>query len=81
MTYVKASYASVYGDVKVHWEHQGDTVTLNVHVPCNATATVVLDHAADASSAEGVALSKTEDGYTAEIGSGCYTFTYQLTEE
>lgn len=81
LAYVKASYASIYGDVKVHWEHQRDTVTLKVNVPCNATATVVLDHAADASSAEGVALSKTEDGYTAEIGSGCYTFTYQLTEE
>lgn len=53
---------------------------MKVAVPCNATATVVLDHAADASSAEGVAL-QTEDGYTAEIGSGCYTFTYQLTED
>ena len=81
LTYVKASYASVYGDVKVHWEHQGNTVTLNVHVPCNATATVVLDHAEDASGPEGVALVPATGGYTAEIGSGCYTFTYRLTEE
>ena len=80
LTYVAASYASVYGDVKVRWEHQGNSVTLQVEVPCNATATVVLDNAKNPASKEGAVLTQKESAFTAEIGSGHYTFTYQLAE-
>ncbi len=80
LTYVTASYQSVYGEVKSHWEHQGDTVTLTVEIPCNTTATVVMDRAQNASSKEGAVLQNGAGCVTAEIGSGRHTFVYQLAE-
>jgi hypothetical protein len=42
MTFVKASYQSVYGLIVSEWEKKKDTLILNIEIPANTTATVKL---------------------------------------
>ena len=42
MTYAKASYRSVYGNIVSQWEINENTIIFNVEVPSNTTATLVL---------------------------------------
>ncbi len=42
LTWVKASYRSVYGDWTIHWQKSDSTFTLNVTLPANTNATVEL---------------------------------------
>jgi alpha-L-rhamnosidase len=42
LKWVKATYNSLYGPIKVSWTHEGDDVTLNVCIPPNTTAKVYL---------------------------------------
>ncbi|MDR1343049.1 MAG: glycoside hydrolase family 78 protein [Prevotellaceae bacterium] len=82
LTYVKASHASPYGDVKVRWTSNGDVFTLNLTVPVNATASVNLpDSEGAAILVNGEPLAKTlaaerVDSATLLVGSGEYTFCY-----
>jgi alpha-L-rhamnosidase len=78
LEYVKANYASVYGDVTVEWRVQGDSVVLDIAVPHNTTATVVLNDAKVVAGNSGVPFIKKENGYAANIGSGKYQFRYTI---
>ena len=46
LTYVKAKYHSIYGDIESNWEitsnNERKTFTLEVVIPCNTTATIIL---------------------------------------
>ncbi|MEN3323123.1 glycoside hydrolase family 78 protein [Mariniflexile soesokkakense] len=42
MTFVKASYKSVYGMIVSEWKKEDETFTLNIEIPANTTATVKL---------------------------------------
>jgi alpha-L-rhamnosidase len=44
LTWVKAAYQSVYGEIAVHWsrELKTNTVTLTVKIPANTTASIRL---------------------------------------
>lgn len=71
LTYVKASYESVYGPIKVDWKKENGQFKLKVSVPANTTATVILPlEKAKVVQGEGVSLKKNK----AEIGSGDYEF-------
>ena len=85
MNWVKASHHTMYGDVAVEWNHEGNKVSLKVSVPVNTTATVFVpggEHNAvmldghQPNSASGV--KQAIDSHTFEIGSGTYTFTSEL---
>ena len=80
---------TVKGDVASSWEqHPDGTITLEVEIPANTTATVyvpadrqwgVMEGGLPAHTAEGVTFLKMEDGYAVfEIGSGSYQFTFHL---
>ena len=81
---VRATYRSLYGLVSSEWSRDGAVFSLDVTVPSNATATVILpardagavtESGRSAGKSEGVRLIRS-DGATAafEIGSGTYHF-------
>ena len=86
LTFASTSYRSVRGEVAVTWTRGGGGVRMDVVVPANASARVVLptpDPAAVAEAgvplaqAAGVKSVAAEGGATAvEVGSGSYSFTF-----
>jgi len=42
LTYAKRSFMSEYGEIICNWERKDDSFILNVTIPCNTTATVIL---------------------------------------
>ncbi len=85
LTWVKANYESVHGLVQSEWRRANGTLELNVIVPPNTTATVIVpatkpsavqEGRRSARRSKGVRFVRTEDGraiYT--VGSGEYRFT------
>ena len=42
LQYVKAKHISPYGDVKVHWQRKGNALEINVEIPPNCKAELIL---------------------------------------
>ena len=42
ITSVDCTYASVVGDVRVHWQRVGEELALDLTIPANTTATLIL---------------------------------------
>jgi hypothetical protein len=94
MSYVKASYNSVYGEIKTHWTLNQGQFKLNVTIPANTTATVELQsnvpeslkvdgmpYAIGTTEIEGVEYIRSENGKEIfEIASGSYTFESEIAE-
>lgn len=85
ISWTKASYDSVNGEIAVSWE-KGETVfKMNVTIPLNTTASiyvpasdrnVVKESGKPAEKSEGVKFLRMEDGYAVfAVGSGVYEFT------
>jgi len=84
LTWVKASYRSLYGTVSSEWRRDGDAFLLDVTVPANATATVsvpardaalVTESAKPAAQADGVRfLGQEERAADYEVAAGTYHF-------
>ncbi len=82
LTYVKASYNSRYGKIKVDWKSENSVFTLKLTVPVNTTATVILPYVYDEEvSLNGEPLAQAKGVKVLEsakvlVGSGEYTFSY-----
>jgi alpha-L-rhamnosidase len=86
LTYAKASYHSIYGEIVSHWQCMDDKLKLKVKIPPNTTATVWLPGAVVAKVAEnGKNITESRDIFSKrqvgdravlEIGSGEYSFEY-----
>ena len=82
LEFARATYASVRGPIASDWRRIGDALHLDVEIPANVTATVVLpghgvltESGRDATDAEGVhAVRREAAAVAAEIGSGRYSF-------
>jgi alpha-L-rhamnosidase len=84
LTWVKAHHDCLYGRIESNWTREDGTLTLNVTVPPNTTATVyvpagdpnmVMEGAGPASKAVGVKFLRSEPGVSIyEIEAGSYTF-------
>jgi alpha-L-rhamnosidase len=84
LTYVKASHKSPYGEIVSDWKREGDRFTWSVTVPVNATATVYVPAADEASVKEsdgrasetqGIKYLRMQGGAAVyEVGSGNYRF-------
>ncbi len=91
ITFCKASYDSVRGRVATRWAVDGDTVTLEVEIPANTTATVfvptsdpgsVTEGGKPVAAAEGVARRGVAPGAAVlNVGSGNYVFTARLARK
>ncbi|MGN1368939.1 MAG: family 78 glycoside hydrolase catalytic domain [Aristaeellaceae bacterium] len=78
LTYVQSSYDSLYGDVAVRWERQGNAVTLTVSVPANTSATILLEEGATAPEAAFPVSINAQNRWEARVGSGCWRVAYTL---
>jgi alpha-L-rhamnosidase len=82
LEFARATYASVRGPITSAWRRTRDALHLDVEIPANVTATVVLpghgmltESGRDAADAEGVhAVRREAAAVAAEIGSGRYSF-------
>jgi hypothetical protein len=61
LSYVNASYETMYGTISVDWKIDENKITLNVSIPANSTAKIYLPHV---------------KGYK-EVGSGSHSYTYE----
>ena len=85
LTYVKASYKSIYGKIKSHWQKKNDTFILDVTVPPNTSAKIhipstqaqkIKENGKAASKNDNVTVTEFSHGKTiVEVGSGKYHFT------
>lgn len=79
LTHASAEYKSLYGTIASKWKLDGGKLKLEVTVPANTTARIVLPGAASASVTEsGKAVQTTAEGKDAalQVGSGNYVFEY-----
>jgi len=84
LTWVKAHFDSPFGRIVSHWEKSGHTLTMEVSIPVNTTATVyvptqdtasVTESGKRADQADGVRFVRTENNAAVyAIGSGNYRF-------
>jgi len=78
ITWVKASYRSIRGDITSNWQRDGGKFTLNIVIPPNTTATVCVPAktAAAVKAPAGAQFVRLEnDRAIFTTGSGSYTFT------
>ncbi|MCA0757069.1 glycoside hydrolase family 78 protein [Paenibacillus sp. N4] len=78
LEYVKASYSSVYGDISVSWNVAGNKVHLEVAIPPNTSATIVLEQAKSVASGMENEFARNEKGLSTKVGSGKYSFSYWI---
>ncbi len=88
LTHAELKYQSPQGEIASRWTLKGDRFTLDVDVPVNATATIVLPTADAAGVTEGgrpvakspgiVAAATTQTSASYNVGSGRYHFTATL---
>jgi alpha-L-rhamnosidase len=79
LTHASAEYKSLYGTIASKWKVDGGRLKLEVTVPANTTAKIVLPGAAGASVTESgkpVQLSAEGKDASLQVGSGNYTFEY-----
>lgn len=89
VSWCRSNYNSIRGHIVSNWRCDGDAFHLDITVPPNTTATVIVpasdpdsvkESGIPATHAQGVKLVGTETGtVTYQVGSGEYHFTSQLT--
>jgi alpha-L-rhamnosidase len=88
LSWAKTSYRSIRGEISSSWARNDGTLTLEVVIPANTTATIhlptstsgeITESGRPLADAEAVKLQKTEDGRAViEVGSGTYRFVSSL---
>ncbi len=90
LQWAKASYNSILGKVSTYWKKSGKTLTLELTIPVNATAKVLLPASLKNIKENGIPVSR--DGAVQfkgtekkeavfELGSGAYQFTVELEDQ
>ena len=91
LTWANARYDSIRGRIISRWKREGDALTMDVTIPANTSATVlvpakdpdaVTESGMPVSQAKGVKFLRREDGAAVfETGSGTYHFQSKFTPE
>jgi alpha-L-rhamnosidase len=77
LSYVKASYQTVYGKLSVDWKVEEEVIILNICVPHNTTATLYLDEAREILESDGLSSEDRRHGKEISVGSGLYTIKFK----
>ncbi len=75
LSHVKASYRSVYGEIKSEWLKEGSSFSWEITIPANTSAIVRLPQEIKIIQPEGNGIRKvneTDSGLVIELGSGAY---------
>jgi alpha-L-rhamnosidase len=85
LTHAEANLQTYYGQARSAWKKNGNQLQLDVVIPANATATILIpagekatvrENGKPLASGKGMQVSGSKDGYVAvETGSGSYRFT------
>ncbi|WP_167617963.1 glycoside hydrolase family 78 protein [Maribellus sediminis] len=80
LTYVKATFESVYGQIVSDWKIENGEMVYNVEIPANTTASVVLPNAGGAALQTNTKAEQQRVGDDLEmlLGSGKYSFSYPI---
>jgi len=85
--WVKCSYQSPYGEIVSNWKRRDKTLTMDLTIPANTTATIyvpgneVTESGKSADKAEGVTFLRSENGYSLfKVESGRYSFAGKNTQ-
>jgi alpha-L-rhamnosidase len=88
LAFAKASFQSPYGKIVSDWKKADDTLWLNLTVPPNTTATLILpaksadgvqEDGKDLAAQPGIANAAFSDGaLQCEVGAGSYQFSSRL---
>jgi alpha-L-rhamnosidase len=86
LSYSKATFESSYGTVASGWERKGNRITVNVKIPANSTATIILPAGSATNVTEGGKKLADNKSFSSvksenkkvliETGSGNYSFEY-----
>lgn len=78
LNYVKASYRSIYGIIQVEWVVHDEVVDLEVYIPENTSADIILSQSKALLKDDGILFERKDNAYRGVIGSGEYHIQYQL---
>ena len=89
LDWVRCTYRSIRGPITCDWKREGDRVAMELHVPVNTHATIVLpatgvitENGRPAAESEGVEKVSERNGrLELRLGSGRYHFVYAPTEK
>lgn len=76
LNYVRAKYKSVYGQVGIQWHKTGKKVELEITLPFNTTATIVLQNVSAMLDSDSIEFMETEEKFIGRCGSGIYQIRY-----
>jgi alpha-L-rhamnosidase len=88
LSYAKASFASVYGDISSGWERKDGKVIVTVKIPANTTATIVLpadniskvtESGAELAKSTGLSNARI-DGGKVKVDAGSGEYRFEITE-
>ncbi len=91
LTYARSIQESPYGRIESEWHYNDNQFSLDVTIPVNTTAKVTLPHAAgnvitensrDVNQSDAIkSVEESGDNVIVEIGSGHYTFSYEIDDK
>ena len=70
--YAQTTHLCEYGDIIVRWEKREDQILLDVSVPHNTSATLVLPQDCEITERDGLDFARVKEKYIANAGSGNY---------
>ncbi len=76
LTYAETRHLSEYGAIFVRWEKQEGHIVLDVEIPHNTSATIVLPQDSEILECNGLKFVRDKNSYTADAGSGGYRILY-----
>ena len=89
LSYVKSQHESVFGMIQSEWTIAGNQVNINIQIPENTTAEIVLPKAKGAqvkesgillSNKQSICVYEKQPDMLCKVGSGNYRFCYQIAE-
>ena len=76
LEWAKGCTDTLYGKVTVSWEYEKDKFSIEIKIPCNCKAHVILPNAKAQDICHKGEVQQTEDGALITLGSGIYSFSY-----
>ena len=76
LTWAKAVHESVYGLIQIHWKYENDWVELNVQIPHNTMADILVTQGGKPVETAGLPIQKTAAGWLVQAGSGNWIIRY-----
>ncbi|NLW11816.1 MAG: family 78 glycoside hydrolase catalytic domain [Clostridiaceae bacterium] len=79
LEYAKTSYMTPYGKIETHWRQENNEIKLQIRIPHNTRATILLNSVENVIDNGGLKFKSDGDGkFSATTGSGIWTILYSM---